>query len=181
MPTIYLSPSLQENNPFVTGGNEEQYMNLIADAMIPYLRASGINFKRNDPGMTLAQVIEQSNTGNFDLHLALHSNTSPENIKGTLQGPDVYYYATSAKGRKAAELIADNLKSIYPTPSLVTTIPTTTLTELKRTKAPSVLVEIAYHDNFQDAAWVRDNIDKIAANLALSVAEFLGVPFETPS
>jgi hypothetical protein len=41
MPTIYLSPSTQEFNPYNGGGNEEYYMNLIADAMIPYLEASG--------------------------------------------------------------------------------------------------------------------------------------------
>ena len=36
MPRIYLSPSTQEFNPYVSGdGNEEQYMNLIADAMEP--------------------------------------------------------------------------------------------------------------------------------------------------
>ena len=41
MPSIYLSPSTQEWNPYVTGGTEEYYMNLVADAMEPYLRASG--------------------------------------------------------------------------------------------------------------------------------------------
>ena len=38
MPSVYLSPSLQEYNPYIDGGNEEYYMNLIADAMEPYLR-----------------------------------------------------------------------------------------------------------------------------------------------
>ena len=57
MPNIYLSPSLQEWNPYVDGGNEEYYMNLIADAMEPYLKSSGINFTRNSPDMTLRQAI----------------------------------------------------------------------------------------------------------------------------
>ena len=42
MPIIYLSPSTQEYNPYVNGGSEEQYMNLLADKMVPYLDASGI-------------------------------------------------------------------------------------------------------------------------------------------
>ena len=45
MPKIYLSPSTQEFNSYVTGGSEEYYMNLIADAMEPYLTASGISGK----------------------------------------------------------------------------------------------------------------------------------------
>ena len=71
MQSVYLSPSLQEYNPYIDGGNEEYYMNLIADAMEPYLRASGIDFKRNDPDMTLSQAIADSNKGNHDLHLAM--------------------------------------------------------------------------------------------------------------
>lgn len=37
MPSIYLSPSTQEYNTTVLGNSEEYYMNLIADAMGPYL------------------------------------------------------------------------------------------------------------------------------------------------
>ena len=50
MPKIYLSPSTQEYNPYVTGdGSEEYFMNLVADAMEPYLLANGIQFSRNTP------------------------------------------------------------------------------------------------------------------------------------
>ena len=42
MPIIYLSPSTQENNYYVTGGTEEYYMNRLADAMVPYLVSNGI-------------------------------------------------------------------------------------------------------------------------------------------
>lgn len=35
MPIIYLSPSTQEKNEYVNGGTEEQYMNLLADKMVP--------------------------------------------------------------------------------------------------------------------------------------------------
>ena len=53
MPKIYLSPSTQEYNPYVTGnGSEEYFMNLVADAMEPYLLANGIQFSRNTPDMT---------------------------------------------------------------------------------------------------------------------------------
>lgn len=181
MPSIYLSPSVQEFNPYINGGNEEYYMNLIADAMVPYLRASGIDFTRNNPNDTLAELIEHSNEGEYDLHLALHSNAAPATMPGALQGPDVYYYAYSEEGRKAADLIANNLKAIYPNPSLVTVIGNTTLPEIRRTKAPAVLVETAYHDNYEDAEWIKNNIDEIGRNLTLSVTEYLEVPFVDPN
>ena len=54
MAFLYLSPSTQEYNPYVNGGNEEYYMNLLADELEPYLHASGISFTRNTPNMTAA-------------------------------------------------------------------------------------------------------------------------------
>ena len=180
MPRIYLSPSLQEFNPYVGGGNEEYYMNLVADAMEPYLRASGIEFTRNNPSSTLSQTIAQSNSGNYDLHVALHSNASPEAQKGQNKGVQVYYFPSSSSGQRAADIIADNYKSIYTDPNDITTIPTTSLAEIRRTKAPAVLIETAFHDNPEDADWIRSNIDNIARSVAQSIAEYLGVPFQTP-
>lgn len=180
MPIIYLSPSTQEWNPYVIEGNEEYYMNLIADAMEPFLFSSGIQFTRNTPDMTYLDAVEQSNEGNYDLHLALHSNAAPEALAGQLRGTDVYYYPTSVEGRRAAEIIADNLRAIYPYPDLVKTVPTTTIAEVRRTRAPSVLIEYAYHDNLEDAIWIRDNIALIAETTVIALTEFFGIPFLTP-
>ena len=48
MPIVFLSPSTQDWNPYVTGsGSEEYWMNRIADAMEPYLRSNGIRFRRH--------------------------------------------------------------------------------------------------------------------------------------
>ena len=112
--------------------------------------------------------------------MAIHSSAAPENLSGLIKGPDVYYYRDSRRGRTAADIFANNLKLIYPDPSLVSTVPTTSLAEVRRTTAPAVLVEVAYHDNIDDATWIINNIDEIGENLALSVADFLGVPFIEP-
>ena len=181
MPRIYLSPSLQQNNPYVIGGSEEYYMNLVADAMEPYLLSSGIAFTRNDPEQTLSQVIAQSNAGDYDLHLALHSNAAGEANAGQVRGTDVYYYTNSTEGKRAADIIAENFKNIYPDPSRVRSVPTSSLAEVVRTRAPSVLVEIAYHDNVQDAEWIRDNINAIARNLVQSLTQYFGIPLSRHS
>lgn len=181
MPNVYLSPSLQEFNPFVDGGNEEYYMNLIADAMEPYLTASGITFTRNTPSQTLSQAVSQSNQGDYDLHFAIHSNAAGQQNSGQVRGAEFYYYPSSSGGQRAAELFAENYRDIYPITDRIQSIPTTSLYEVRRTKAPTVLAEVAYHDNFQDAQWIRDNIDNIARNLSQSIAQYLGVPFVEPA
>lgn len=177
MPVIYLSPSTQENNLYVTGGTEEQYMNLLADRMIPYLDASGIRYSRNTPEMNATSSIAASNAGNYDLHLALHSNAAPADRYGTVQGSIVFYYPGSAQGRQAAQIIANGLKAIYPQPNLVRAEGTTAIGEVRRVRAPSVFLELAFHDNTEDALWIQNNLDAIAQNLVLSLTEYFGIPF----
>lgn len=180
MPIIYLSPSTQENNYYVTGGTEEQWMNRLADAMEPYLTASGIQYVRNTPEMTAASSIRASNAGNYDLHLALHSNAAPEGQYGSARGILVYYYPGSFDGRRAAEIVADNLKAIYPLPNLVRAEGTTAIGEVRRVRAPSVFLEIGYHDNRDDAIWVTGNLEPIARNVVLSLTEYFDLPFLEP-
>ena len=180
MPIIYLSPSTQENNLYVTGGSEEEWMNRLADAMVPYLEASGIQYVRNTPDMTAASSIRASNAGNYDLHLALHSNASaPSNYGGT-RGIIVFYYPGSVNGKRAAEIVADNLKAIYPLPNRVRAEGTTAIGEVRQPRAPSVFLELGYHDNPDDATWVTNNLDEIARNLVLSLTEYFGIPFLYP-
>ena len=177
MPILYLSPSTQENNYYVTGGTEEQYMNLLADKMIPYLNASGIRYTRNTPDMTASSSIAASNAGSYDLHLALHSNAAPEGSYGSARGSIVFYYPGSTNGQKAAEIIVDGLKAIYPDPDLVRAEPTVSIGEVRRVRAPSVFLELAFHDNTEDANWIVNNLDAIARNLVLSLTEYFEIPF----
>ena len=138
MPIIYLSPSTQENNLYVSGGTEEEWMNRLADAMVPYLTAAGIRYTRNTPEMTAASSI------------------------------------------RAANLVANGLKTIYPLPNLVRAEPTTSIGEVRRVRAPSVFLELGYHDNRDDAAWVKNNLEAIARSLVLSLTEYFDLPFLEP-
>ncbi len=181
MPYLFLSPSTQEFNPYVTTQNEEYWMNLLADRMEPYLLASGIGFTRNDPDQNAAAAIRQSNAGTYDFHLALHSNAAPPEKSGQIRGVDFYYYPSSTQGLRMAEILTEEIRKIYPLPELVQPRPTTLIGEVRRTRAPSVLAELGYHDNPEDAQWIEDNLDRIAQALVRGVCEYFGVPFVEPS
>lgn len=177
MPKIFLSPSTQEWNQYVTGGNEEEYMNLLADRMEPYLRSSGITYVRNDPSRNVVGAISDSNAGNFDVHLALHSNAAPERLAGKLRGIDIYFSPSRYDSERLATIIANNLKSIYPLPDKTRAVPTTSLGEVTQTRAVAVLCELGYHDNVEDVTWLKNNLEAIAANLVQSLCDYFGIPF----
>ncbi len=182
MPIIFLSPSTQENNLYVTGtGSEEYWMNRLADAMIPYLNSCGIRYTRNTPDMTAASSIRQANQGWYDFYLALHSNASGEGNYGGTRGIIAFYYPSSTQGQRAAQIFVNNLREIYPIPSKVTTRSTTSLGEVRDSKFPAVLLEIGYHDNVEDARWIESNLTEIARNLVLSLTDYFGIPFIWPT
>lgn len=181
MPSVFLSPSTQEWNKYINGGTEEEYMNLIADRMEPYLLSSGITFTRNDPARNVGGAIADSNAGNYDVHLALHSNAGGGQFAGKLRGIDIYYSPYSNLSRQLAVITANNLENIYPDPAKVNTLPTTSLGEVTRTRAVAILAELGYHDNEADAVRIKNNLTPIAKNLVQSLCDYFGIPFVEPS
>jgi N-acetylmuramoyl-L-alanine amidase len=55
------------------------------------------------------------------------------------------------------------------------------LYEIKHTKAPAALVEVSFHDNPEDAAWIKASCDAIAEAIAKGVCKYFGVAFKKPA
>jgi len=167
---------------YVTGtGSEEDWMNRIADAMIPYLTSSGIRYTRNTPAMTAGSSIRQANQGWYDFYLAIHSNAAGTGNYGNVRGIIAFYYPTSSQGQRGAQIFVNNLRNIYPIPDKVVTRSTTSLGEVRDSKFPAVLLEIGYHDNVEDARWIESNITEIARNLVVSLTDYFDIPFIWPA
>jgi len=167
---IYVSPSTQEHNIGVGNyGTEETRMNELCDYLIPMLKKKYIVY-RNDRTMTLSQVIQDSNNKNVDLHIAIHSNA----CNGKARGCEVLYCLLSSKGAKIAKCIYDELE--YLTPSKDRGIkPTITLAEVRKTKAPSVIIEVAFHDNANDAKFITTHRQALAKAIYNGIVKYLEV------
>ncbi len=180
MPRVYLSPSLQNYNLFINGGSEEEYVNLIADAMEPYLFASGIEFTRNDPEMPLSQVIADVNTGDYDVFFSIHTTTAPPFIAGKLKGAEVLYYSRNPYGNELAQAVVKNIKNLYPVSNKVKAMPSATQKELMQTTPPAVVVALGYNDNIEDAQWIKDNVRYLGRELSRSLTDYFDISFVEP-
>lgn len=175
MPKVFISPSNQYFNRYASGnGNEGLFMNLLADIAVPYFVLNGVETARRDKDSTVQDAIAESNSYRPDLHIALHSNASPESSSGQNSGPEIYYFNGSQRGRSAAEAIARRIRNIYPDPDNVKIIPVVDeLAEVRGTVAPTVYVEVGYHDNPDDEAWIVNNLDSIARAIVLGTLDYL--------
>ncbi|MCU7521926.1 MAG: N-acetylmuramoyl-L-alanine amidase [Ignavibacteria bacterium] len=184
MYSIYLSPSTQDKNLGVRGyGTEEQRMNDIADLMEPALKKLGITVYRNNPGMGVVESVKDSNLRKPTIHLAIHSNA----CNGKARGCDVFFHKAGGQGEKFAKIIYHHLSPITPVSDRGVHEgqnhfgPGKPLYETAYTTAPAALVEVSFHDNVEDAAWIIDNLRHIAQALVDSVVEMLDIkpPIDT--
>lgn len=159
---IYLSPSAQEFNIGVGDfGSEEYRMNRIVDIIENKLKNQGYTVYRNNPNNTLRQIVEESNRVSPNIHIALHSNASGSGFEG--KGPEIYANRKDTPGERLAQDIYDQIIEIYPNPSKGRGVLfTNSLYEIVNTFAPAVLLEVAFHDDEEDANWIIQNEDRIA-------------------
>lgn len=163
MAKIYLSPSSREDS-YPNGGDERCWMHEIASAAEGNLTRLGISC-----------VLEGDVPSDCGLSLYLYSHAAPAEMEAKIKGADVFYYKYSPAGKRAAEIFSASLKQIYPQPELVEIAPTAAREELASAKAPALMLNLCYHDNPQDEAWLVNNVESIAAGLAKAAANFLGV------
>ena len=159
---IFLSPSTQEFNVgYGDFGTEEYRMNRIADIVEQLLKSQGYTVYRNDPNEKLSAAVRKSNEIGPDVHVALHSNASGQGYNA--QGPEIFANRPNTPGDRLANAIYDEIMEIYPDSSKGRgVLYTSSLYEIIRTNAPAVLLEVAFHDNPEDAQWIMDNEQQIA-------------------
>ncbi|MDO4558078.1 MAG: N-acetylmuramoyl-L-alanine amidase [Planctomycetia bacterium] len=176
--SVYLSPSTQERN-FGDGeyGTEERRMNEICDQVEKRLKSHGVTVYRNRPEMTLRELVAESNEKKVDVHFAIHSNA----FNGKVRGTECFCYRFGGEGERLARKVNEQICAIYDGPRRGVKESADhfgkgkPLYETANTTAPAALVEIAFHDQPEDATWILEHRveigDRLAAALILHLAE----------
>lgn len=180
MVDVYLSPSVQDMNiGYGDYLSEEFRMNLVADIVGYELDRHGLTYIRNSPDMTLTEVVRDSNRVDPKVHVAIHSNAS---TTAEARGAEVYVYRYGGKAEKLADDIYYFLSEVTPVDDLGVKEGFDAFNgkgyyELKKTKAPAVLIEVSFHDNPEDANFIIDNIYEIGVAISKGILEYFGIPY----
>jgi N-acetylmuramoyl-L-alanine amidase len=136
-------------------------MEILVQKNIELLKKQGYTVYRNNPDEKLSEAVKKSNEVNPDIHVSIHSNASGQGYNA--QGPEIFANRANTAGDRLANAIYDEIIEIYPDPSKGRgVLYTSSLYEIIRTNAPAVLLEVAFHDNKDDANWIINNEDEIA-------------------
>jgi N-acetylmuramoyl-L-alanine amidase len=162
MINLVISYSQQQWNNCVMGDSEHDHCRLIAqgiydriknDSRIKAFLMPPLNL---GPGLNLKETIRLSNkhineNGGKGFHIEFHTDAG-----AYAQGCSGLY--VSEAGKQFLTPMIEDLMKYTPTPDLGLR-KRTDLGVLNQTKAVAGLIEIAFHDNRNEAAWIHENID----------------------
>ena len=171
---VYLSPSDQRRNTYAVGGTTEDVQcGKIAEACRAALVRSGVEVMVGQYD-TMANRVAASNRFKADLHVPIHTNAA----NGKATGTHIFCYdaSPSSAGYKACRAVLDVLGPVTPgAPDVVRAYPA--LYEVKHPAAPTVYIEVDFHDVPAVAEWIIANTTIIGETIAKGLCAALGVKF----
>lgn len=171
---VYLSPSDQRRNTYAVGDTTEDVQcGRIAWACKAALERSGVEVMLGQYD-TMANRVAKSNRFKADLHVPIHSNA----CNGKASGTHLFCYSgdRNSAGYKACQAVLDVLGPVTPgSPDVVRAYPA--LYEVKHPAAPTVYIEVDFHDVPSVAQWIIDNTTLIGDTIAKGLCNALGVTF----
>lgn len=176
MKKVYVSPSDQVKNAYAAGNTTEAIQcRQIATLLVKALERQGFGAKTNLTGSMYDRVKESDEFG-ADLHACLHSNAFNEEVSGTR----LFCYVIGGEGHKACKAIMARLAPITPgTSDGISARPE--LYECRAPHAPTVYIEIDFHDVDEVALWIINHKEEIAEAIAHGICDYFGVEYKAPA
>lgn len=172
---IYLSPSDQTANKYAYGGtNEAVQCRRIADAAEKALKRCGFLVKNNKTSSMVARV-DESNSWGADLHVCIHTNAYNKSVTGTR----IFCWNKTGEGYKASMAIYKVLAPLTPGTSENVSV-NAELYEIKYPYAPSVYIEVDFHDVARIAQWIIEHAEDIGEAICEGICKHFGVKYVEP-
>lgn len=172
---IFLSPSNQTSNTYAAGGtNEAVVCGMIGVACKAALERCGFSVKMMQYD-TMQNRVAAGNAWGADLYIPIHTNAH----NGKTTGTRLFYYNTASEGYKACKAIFNVLAPLTPgTSEGISAYPG--LYEVKNPDAPTVYVEVDFHDVPAIAEWIIENTEAIGEAICEGICKHYGVTYNGP-
>lgn len=172
MAKIYLSPSSQPENAYAYGNtNEQEQCRRIAAACEVALKRCGFEVVNASRGSMYERVAE-SNAWDADLHVPIHTNS----YDGKVSGTRIFCFNTTGAGYKASKCVFDALAPITPGTSENVSV-NQNLYEVDYANAPTVYIEVEFHDVAACAKWIIENVVPVGEAIAKGICKYYGVAY----
>jgi len=169
---IYLSPSSQTDNRYAYGDTTEAIQcRKIADACEVALKRCGFDVK-NNTGADMYDRCRDSDAWGADLHVPIHTNA----YNGSVTGTRMFCYSENGEGYRACEAVF-NVLAPYTIGTSENIKANPELYEVRVPNAPTVYIEVDFHDVWVVAKWIIENVVEIGEKIAEGICNHYGVKY----
>jgi N-acetylmuramoyl-L-alanine amidase len=172
---FYLSPSDQTGNLYAVGNtNEAEQCRQICTLAVKALERQGVEAMTNLTA-SMKERVKESDEWGADVHVPVHTNA----YNGEVAGTRIFCYETGGEGNRICVAVMKRLAPITPGISDgISARPE--LYECREANAPTVYIEIGFHDNPEEAQWIIDHKQEIAEAIAHGLCDAFGVEYTEP-
>jgi len=174
---VYISPSNQGDNTGAGNYGTEKYrMEQLAQSLHCWFTANGVKSKIATLTKSIDERISESKSYGATIYLPLHSN----GFNGTAQRPFTVYTKGNTNSQNLASAILTDLHNLYkltfPNAEMRTMgstddYPFKEINDSLISPATGAYIEVAFHDNLDDANWIINNRVAIAECIGQSVKD----------
>lgn len=175
MARFFLSPSDQKANVYAGNNTNEA---AVCGAIAHYCKAA---LERNSHEvmighyMTMTNKCLNSDLFNADAHVPIHTNADGDE-KREVMGTRIFSYDLKGKGYQMAKKVFEVLAPFTPgTSENIKAAPQ--LYEVKTPSAPTIYIEVEFHDNEKGASWLVANVKEIGEKIAEGLCSAVGSPW----
>lgn len=167
---VYLSPSTKDKSFGINNfGTEEFRMNQIADAVETYLLQTGeFAVYRNVNGMTIDEIIKDSNDVKPNAHIAIHSGYNNK------AGTNCYVKVGDNQSNGIGKEVNKQILTIYHNKNIDNGLTyDESIAEIHKVNSPAIKIEVGSRENEQDVNWLISNIENIGRAIAIGIEKGL--------
>jgi N-acetylmuramoyl-L-alanine amidase len=146
-------------------------MNLISDLIEKKLKEKNIKVFRNDYLSSYKNILNECEDNNINLLVSLETTSSDNHDKTGIQ---TIITNSSANSYGLANIINNKLNSIKESNLIYSNNIKGSLTNEKDSML-SLMLELGYHDNENDAKFIINNRENIANIVASSILDYYGI------
>lgn len=174
MTTVYFKTDANFNPDVLTSENLKYYLELVVREMAECLNLHGVSFIYKNGALPKDYEPPISDD---EIAITLKVNSIQGPLPCSERGVFIYFTPGDPKSKRLATSISKNIGNIYIDPSLVKMMALESDETSTGQRIPSVTIEICYVGNPEDLFWLRENIEKLAKSIVMSILEFCGIPF----
>ena len=173
---VYISPSDQTKNIYAgTSTNEAVQCRKIGRSLEKALDRCGFYALCNTTSGMYERIAE-SNRGDFDIHLCIHTNAANKKVTGTR----IFVYSMNGEAYKIAKAIFNELAPLTPGTSENISV-NKSWAEIKNTNALCIYIEVDFHDVASVAKWIISHTEAIAESIAEGLCNHYGIKYKAPN